>query len=231
MQAHKSFLEDIIDENFPMGPVAPKVFDALLERGWRLLGYAVIRHNFSVNRERLCRTIPLRIRLDTSLQFSKSQRQLLRRNADLEVHIAPIEITAEKEALFLRHAQRFRDRQPASVFSFLHTDARELPVPGVEFLVFDHGQLVACSFIHLGERNVSGTYCIFDPDFQHRRLGVFTMLLELQYAQQLGKQFYYHGYCYDVPSEFDYKLNFNNLERMDWKSGIWISQERVPTRR
>lgn len=231
MQSHRSFLEDVIDESIPLAPLAPPVFDDLLQRGWRLLGYAIIRHNFAVTQDRLCRTIPLRIRLDVPLRLSKSQRQLLRRNADLDVRVAPIRITRQKEQLFLRHAQRFKDRRPDSIYSFLHLDAHEWPVAGLEFSVFDQGQLIACSFIHLGAQAVSGTYCFFDPDFQHRRLGMFTMLLELQFAQQLGKQLYYHGYYYDVPSEFDYKLNFNNLEAMDWKSGTWQSQERVVTRR
>ncbi|MBK8923021.1 MAG: arginine-tRNA-protein transferase [Saprospirales bacterium] len=230
MQTHRSFLEDIIDESVELLPMAPVDFDALLSKGWRLLGYSLIRHNFAICRGRICRTIPLRIRLDDQPFFSKSQRQLLRRNAGLDVRCAPIVITPEKEALFNRHTRRFSDRQPLSVYSFLHPEANDTPVPGLEFSIYEQSKLIACSYVHLGANAVSATYCFFDPDIAQRSLGSFTMLLELELAQRLGKQYYYHGYCYDVPSQFDYKLNFNHLEAMDWKSGAWAPRPRMPVR-
>ncbi len=230
MQTHRSFLEDIIDESTELLPIGQDRFDQLLLGGWRLLGYSVIRHNFAVCRGRICRTIPLRVRLDDAFGFSKSQRLLLRRNADLHVRFGPAEITPEKEALFHRHTQRFRDQQPLSVYSFLHPEAASVPVPGFEFSVFEGTQLIACSFVHAGQDALSATYCFFEPEYGRRSLGSFTMLLELQLAMELGKQHYYHGYCYDVPSQFDYKLNFNNLEAMDWKTGVWSPHPRVPPR-
>ncbi|MBK9335858.1 MAG: hypothetical protein IPM98_04480 [Lewinellaceae bacterium] len=178
MQTHRSFLEDVIDEQIEMAPVAPTDFDNLLESGWRLLGYAIIRHNFAASASRICRTIPLRIQLDNPLALPKSQRQLLRRNADLDVRVGPIAITPEKEALFHRHAQRFQERRPTSMFTFLHANAYEMPTQGLEFTVFEQNRLVACSYIHLGERAVSGTYCFFDLDIKRRSLGLFTILLE-----------------------------------------------------
>jgi arginyl-tRNA--protein-N-Asp/Glu arginylyltransferase len=57
------------------------------------------------------------------------------------------------------------------------------------------------------------------------------MLLELLKAKELGKKYYYHGYVYDVPSQFDYKLNFTGLERMDWSTNLWHPMERLPVRR
>ncbi|HNM25566.1 MAG TPA: hypothetical protein PKL15_09060, partial [Saprospiraceae bacterium] len=91
---------------------------------------------------------------------------------------------------------------------------------------------LACSYVHLGDEAMSGTYCFFEPEASRQRsLGTFTMLLELLKAREMGKHFYYHGYCYDVPSQFDYKMNFHNLESMDWKTGIWHPRPRVPVRR
>lgn len=230
MQTHRSFLEDIIDESVELQTMEPVAFDRLLSHGWRLLGYSVIRHNFAGCRGRICQTIPLRIRLDNALHFSKSQRRLLRRHAHLEVGYSSIELTPEKENLFQRHTVRFRDRQPGSIYSFLNPEAHQVPTTGMEFSVYEAGKLIACSFFHLGQHSISGTYCFFDPDCQQYSLGTYTMLLELQLAKKMGKKYYYHGYCYDIPSQFDYKLNFNNLESMDWKSEKWSAHPRVPTR-
>lgn len=230
MKTHPAFLDNIIDDSVEMQPLHPKVFDDYLAEGWRLLGRSIVRHNFSMCRGKICRTLPLRIRL-ADFEFSKSQRQLLRRNADLQVGFGPIHMNPIRQALFERHAERFFERRPESIASFLSTQAHRLPVAGLEFTVYNESHLIAASYFHLGDQSVSGTYCIYDPDYGRQSLGTYTMLLELAKARELGKQFYYHGYCYDVPSAFDYKLNFNHLEAMDWQTGLWYPLARVPVRK
>ncbi len=229
MHTHRVFLEEIIDERLNMQPLSLGDFDALMARGWRLLGFSIVRHNYGINHEELCRTIPLRIRLDYPPLLSSSQRKLLRRNAHLEVRTDAIFITPEKQALFQKHTQRFRTAVPDSIFCFLHPDPT-IPVPGMEFSVYEEGRLIACSYMHMGKKSASATYCFFDPDFAHYRLGIFTMLVEMDTARALGKKFYYHGYCYDEPSQFDYKLNFHHLEYMNWKTGLWAPLPRIAKR-
>ncbi len=85
-----TFFDNVIDERHPLEVLAPEVFDDFLSKGWRLLGQSMVRHNFSVCRGEICHTIPLRIRLD-DFEPSKSQRQLLRRNAAL--------VTAKRSAI------------------------------------------------------------------------------------------------------------------------------------
>ena len=231
MQAQLSYLEDIIDESVEMQPLEPAAFDAFMAEGWRLLGRSIVRHNFSVCRGKMCRTMPVRINLE-GFQFSKSQRRLLRKANDLIVRYGPIELNADKLQLFSLHAMaRFDERRPESIASFLNHNSHQEPVAGMEFSVSDHyGNPLACSFIHIGAEVVSGTYCFYNPDLRHS-LGALTMLLEIAKALELKKKYYYHGYVYDVPSQFDYKLNFNNLESLDWKSGNWEPQERITVRR
>ncbi len=223
-------LEDVIDDRLEMQRLHPQLFDDYLATGWRLLGNSLVRHNFSVCRRQMCRAIPLRIRLDGFI-CSKSQRQLLRRNAGLDVRCGPIHLTDEKTTLFDRHCERFEDRRPMSIRSFLGPEAHREPVPGQEFCIYIDGMLAACSFIHLGQEGVSGTYCFFAPEYQAYGLGNYTMLLEILESQRLGKRYYYHGYCNDVPSGFDYKLNFNHLEALDWNTGLWNPQARQSVRR
>jgi arginyl-tRNA--protein-N-Asp/Glu arginylyltransferase len=229
MKNHPSFLDNIIDDSVEMQPLHPKVFDDYLAEGWRLLGRSVVRHNFSMCRGKICRTIPLRVRLQ-GLVFSKSQRQLMRRHDHLRVQYGPIQTTPARQALFERHSKRFYERRPESIASFLSNQAHRVPVPGMECTVYDGPDLVAASYFHLGDQAVSGTYCIYDPDLKNLSLGTYTMLLELAKARDMGKLYYYHGYCYDVPSAFDYKLNLNQLEAMDWQTGLWHPLARVPVR-
>lgn len=225
-----TFLDDVIDDRCPMQSLDGDTFDMFLQKGWRLLGQSLVRHNFSVCRSEICRTIPLRIRLD-QFQFSRSQQKLLRKNAHLSVKRGPIRLTKAKQLLFDLHVRRLQERQPASLLSFLNPNSAHLPVEGREFRVYQDKQLIACSFIHTGNEAISGTYCIFDPAYSALSLGTYTMLLELQYAINAGKRYYYHGYTYNVPSQFDYKLNFNALEAMQWDTGEWHPRERLTARR
>ncbi|HNM06329.1 MAG TPA: hypothetical protein PKK05_25645, partial [Leptospiraceae bacterium] len=56
-------------------------------------------------------------------------------------------------------------------------------------------------------------------DLSKRSLGIYTMLLEIEYSIQMKKDYYYPGYAYVETSFYDYKKNFNGLEYLDWNKG------------
>lgn len=225
-----TILENVIDERAEMIQLNPAALDRILSEGWRLLGRRFVRHNFSTWHRKLCRTIPLRVRL-AQFEPAKSQRQTLRRNSDLQVMSAPARFDAERERLFDLHRERFHEKQATTLGSFIHSDfPSRFPTEGRELAVHLDGTLIACSFFHLGEKAVSGTYCVFDPVYSRRSLGTLTMLLELLIAKEMGKEFYYHGYTHDTPSQFDYKLSVKGLEALNWDTGEWSPLDRVPVR-
>lgn len=225
-----TILENVIDERAEMVQLNPDGLDRILSEGWRLLGRRFVRHNFSTWRRQLCRTIPLRVRL-AEFEPSKSQRQTLRRNADLRVLSAPARFDGERERLFELHRERFHEKQATTLASFIHSEfPNTLPTEGRELEVRLNNELIACSFFHLGYKAVSGTYCVFDPSHSRRSLGTLTMLLELLIAKEMGMEFYYHGYTHDTPSQFDYKLNVKGLESLNWETGEWSPLDRVPAK-
>lgn len=226
-----TILENVIDERAEMVQLNPDALDRILAEGWRLLGRRFVRHNFSTWRRKLCRTIPLRVRLD-QFELSKSQRQILRRNADLRVISAAARFNSDRERLFDMHRERFHEKQATTLASFIHSEHPNIyPTEGRELAVHLETELIACSFFHLGQKAVSGTYCVFNPAHGRRSLGTLTMLLELLIAKEMGMEYYYHGYTHDIPSQFDYKLNVKGLEAMNWETGEWQPMERVPAKR
>ncbi len=206
----------------------PMVFDRFCEDGWCYWSDLLFRRNLWEWRGRRCRVVILRIRLD-AFRMSKSQRKCLRRNGDLRVLRRPLNILKQHEQLFEMHASRFVHNRPASIYGFFSAWSHLMPSLGMEFDVFYRNQLVASSFFHLGKESMAGNYCIYHPDESWRSLGTYTMLLEIEYARFLGKKYYYPGFVYDLPSEFDYKLNFHGLEYFDWW-GNWYPLERLPVR-
>lgn len=223
---------ELIHEKIPIPLLSPAVFDVYMEKGWRFLGDFMLRHNALLYKEVLTHTVPLRVRLDGFL-FSKSQSKTLRKHREhFQYRVVPIELTSEKNQLFLRHCDRFEfGHHYTDVRTFITRNSRFLPVQGWEIEVYDQAKLVACSYFHLGEHAFCATYCFFDPDYTQFSLGNFTMYLEIELAIRLGKQFYYTGYAHETPSQFDYKYNFNNLEAMNWETEQWSPHPRLLPRK
>ena len=210
---------EIINEEFYAATVEPATLDILLADAWRHFGTHFFRYNFGAYENEIRRVLPLRIRL-ADLKLSKSQRRVLRRNADLKTLISPFDITREIHDLFERHKQRFKSGVPNSIYDFIAPDASHSPTTVFEVIVRRDGKLVAASFFDVGKTSVSSIYGIFDPQERSRSLGIFTMLKEIEFAIEPGKEFYYHGYAYEGESYYDYKKRFIGLEQFDW-NGNW----------
>lgn len=205
-----------VNEEFYALKISPQQLDALLADGWRHFGAHFFRYNLGFYTGEIRPVIPLRIRL-SDFSFSKSQRRILRKNQDLQTVIRPIEITPEKVILFNRHKRRFKRDAPFSIYDFLDFDAADTPCKTLEICVFDDERLLAVSFFDVGETATSSVYAIFSPEDAARSLGIFTMLLEIDFAIARGKDFYYSGYAYEGNSFYDYKKRFRALEWFDWR--------------
>ena len=205
-----------INEEFYLSEASPPQMDAFWAKGWRHFGTYFFRYSLGVYEAEIRRVLPLRIRL-ADFSFSKSQRRVFKKNQDLRAVIRPIEITAEKEQLFERHKQRFTSNAPFSLYDFLSFDAARVPCKGLEVCVFRETELLAVSFFDVGERAVSSVYAMFAPEETARSLGIFTLLLEIEWARANKKDFLYQGYAYNGNSFYDYKKRFRALEKFDWK--------------
>lgn len=208
-----------INEEFYADTVTPAQLDTFLADGWRHFGTNFFRYSLGIYEFDIRLVIPLRIRL-SQFSLSKSQRRVLRDNTDVQVSIQPTEITDESVALFERHKTRFRSGVPDSIYDFLSDDPARVPCEGREISVRLDGRLIAASYFDVAETAVSAIYGMFDPDLASRSLGIFTMLKEIEFAKDAGKELYYQGYSYEGPSFYDYKKRFRGTESFDWK-GNW----------
>ena len=209
-----------INESFEADTVSPQQLDILLAGGWRHFGTNFFRYNLAPSQLELRFVIPLRIRL-SEFNYSKNHKRIFRKNNDLEVSLAPINIDQEKIDLFDRHKNRFKEFTPESIYNFFDEDAASTPCDSFEFCVRDHsGRLLAASFFDVGDESISTTYAMFEPSEAKRSLGIYTMLLEIEHGIETEKVHYYHGYAYKGESFYDYKKKFPALEAYDW-NGNW----------
>jgi len=213
-----------INEEFCAEAVSGTEMDELLAKGWRHFGTHFFRYNLGVYDFEIRPVIPLRIRF-AKFSLSKSQRRVLRRNADLKTVIRPIEITRETEAIFAKHKLRFRHGTPDSIYDFVSRAPAKIPCEAMEIRVYENENLLAASFLDIAETSTSGIYAIFDPKASSRSLGIFTMLKEIEFSIESGKLFYYQGYCYAGESFYDYKKRFRAIEQYDWNGNWKILEE------
>ncbi|MEW6737750.1 MAG: arginine-tRNA-protein transferase [Acidobacteriota bacterium] len=192
--------------------------DFLLAQGWRHFGVYFFRYQQAWHRGRYCTVMPLRIELSRFL-LSRSQKRVLAKNSNIKTLIRATTIDKEKEELFYRHRQRFKQNIPDSIYTFLSEKPATVPCPNQEICVYIDNKLVAASFLDVGEQSTSAVYAMFEPMESKRSLGIFTMLLAIQYSQAQGCHYYYPGYAYHEPSFYDYKKNFSGLEYLNWQQG------------
>jgi leucyl-tRNA---protein transferase len=215
----------IINEEFYAESVTPAQLDMLLASGWRHFGTQFFRYNIALYRDEIRRVMPLRIRL-ADFRLSKSQRRILRRNEDLNVVIRPAAVTPESEDLFHRHKQRFDHNLPSTIYSFLSREPARVPCECRELALLYDKTLIGVGYFDLGQISSSGVYTSFDPLESKRSLGIFTILKEIEFAIDSGREFYYPGYVYQGESFYDYKKQLSAGEIFDWM-GNWIDSRTV----
>jgi leucyl-tRNA---protein transferase len=215
----------MINEYFIANQVSASDMDGLWSEGWRHFGTYFFRYSMAENEGALCHVLPLRLRI-AEFSLSRSQQRVLNKNRDVEVVIRDAVIDAAKEALFLRHRERFTQNLPDSIYDFMSDAPATVPCRNKEICVYQKDRLLAASFLDIGQESTSGVYAAFEPSEAQRSLGIFTMLCAIEQSRALGCRYYYPGYAYRESSFYDYKKRFAGLEALDWGTG-WKSMPRI----
>lgn len=211
-----------INEAGTLEHAPPALMDHLWEQGWRHFGRDFFRYSVIPEDPGGFQFIqPLRLAI-AGFQSNKNQRRVRRRNHDAEIRVVPAKLDEEREKLFLHHRGRFTENIPESLSDFISSPEPERsPCECLSFEVRLEGELVAVSYLDVGENSVSSVYAVFDPEHSCRSLGTLTLLEEIRWAREHGKQWLYPGYATRGPSAYDYKKSFRPMEYFDWE-GNWL---------
>ncbi len=200
--------------------------DFYLSLGFRHFGIHFYRYDVGTFREKKVHVLPLRINLKY-FKKSKSQKKIWNKNQHFQTRIEKTNITEEINILFDKHKNRFKEYIPDTIYTFINEEnPSEIPCNMNQVVVLDNEKIIAVSFLDVGKNSTSSIYGMFDPDYEEYSLGIFTMLLEIEFSNLNNKSFYYPGYAYVEQSFYDYKKQFFGLESLNYYSGIWSSYER-----
>jgi arginine-tRNA-protein transferase len=214
-------LPPLIWDEFHAEHVSPDGMDALWAQSWRHFGTHFFRYSVMEQRGSIQTVAPLRVEL-SQFEPTKSQRRILRKNADVATEIGAAQVSNEVRSLFDRHRTRFTENVPEDVGVFLSADPAQIPCECLQVRCLLEGHCIATSFFDKGAQSISSVYAVFEPEHASRSLGIFTLLQEIFWAREQGMRFAYPGYATLGPSHYDYKKQFSGLQGFDWNSQAWV---------
>lgn len=159
--------------------------------------------------------------------FSKSKRKLLRKNSKLfQYEVRDFYCDEEINRLWKQfksnaHNWQYIPNLDEHIFKGESADN----FPSKLLLLRNEGQLVAFTVMFEGHKSLASLEAAYDLNYSKYSPGIYTMLLELKYAQSQKKDFYYPGFIYkDVPM-FQYKRRLGGLQFFQLKTRQWRSFE------
>jgi len=165
--------------------------------------------------------VPIRV-VSEDFTPDRTQRRILRANADLTVSEMPARATAEQFTLFQRYQKnRHADGDMAAMGYYDYRAMIEDTPISTGLLEFRDAQdrlLGACLTDWLAD-GLSAVYSFFDTDEDKRSLGTFAVLWLIGRARSLGLPYVYLGYWVPESRKMAYKARFKPSEILI--SGAW----------
>jgi leucyl-tRNA---protein transferase len=127
----------------------------------------------------------------------------------------------ELEALFARYRTETKFSQAEELGDILGGYA-----PFFDTLITtvrENGRLIAAGIVDLGATTIAGIKNIFDPAFASEGLGIYLLMLEMQYCRSEGIHWFYPGYIAPGYPNFDYKIYPAFTEVFVAAKQSWIS--------
>ena len=194
-------------------------YHVYLSKGYRRLGRIFYRNVCKGCEE--CR--PLRIET-VKFKPGKSQIRTARKNEDVRVVISDTSaLTAEKIMLYhnyinSKHPEN-REKDPGdsvNILMAIHHGYDRI----MEMEYYLNDRLIGVGIVDEGVDALSSNYFYYDTGYLDRRLGIFSILKEIELAQKLGKRYYYLGFYIEENPKMSYKKYFRPNQVLE--NGEWI---------
>jgi len=182
-------------------------YEKLMARGFRRSGRVIYRPRCRGCGE--CRQ--LRVPIDRFAP-SKSMRRIGRRNADLTVSLGAPTPTEQKFDIFTRYLDHQHDDMMPRTYESFTEFLYDSPMATVEICYCLGRRIVSVSIADRCPGGLSSVYCYFDPEYQNRCLGTFSVLWEIEHCRTTGQGYYYMGYYIANSPTMAYKTRFRPTE-------------------
>lgn len=197
--------------------------DDYLSKGWYRMWQFIFTTNLVKFKEFSYPVYWLRIAL-TKVNYGKNQKKIISKNNAFTVDIKPYKVSTEIEELYSLYKTSIDFEAPGSVAACLLNGADD-NIYDTQMVEMRHGnKLIAVGFFDLGETSIAGILNFYHPEYKSKSLGKYLMLLKIDHARKLGKEWYYPGYIAKGHPKFDYKVfpDISATEVFDRARNEWI---------
>lgn len=200
----------------PNANVDKRLYSQLTALGFRRSG----SHYYRPHCESCNACVPVRLRVD-EFRPDRSQRRVIKKNNDLTCRMVRATFTERYYDLYARYISERHadgDMYPPSreqFTSFLVEGATDSWF--VEML--DGDRLVGLAAADKLDEGLSAIYTVFDPAYEHRSLGTFAVLWQIEEARRLELPYLYLGYWIAECRKMNYKTRFRPIEAL--RDGYW----------
>jgi arginine-tRNA-protein transferase len=216
-----------LEYHFPDHSVSARQLDKLLATGYFRTGNYLMRTRVLYFNDEILNTLHIRVLLNEHVYPNSLKKILNKNNKRFTYNIQPFNITIEKENLYREHRKRFKGNAAINLSGYMYDNYNRNIFNTYEINVFEDGKLVGFSFFDVGITSMASIIGIFDQSYSKYSIGIYTMLLEIEYAKSMQLKYYYPGYVAYEPSQFNYKLRLSDtFEFYDWYTKRWISFEK-----
>ncbi|MFO8064280.1 MAG: arginyltransferase [Spirochaetia bacterium] len=207
-----------VTHTFQVDTLPGALYERMMGEGWRRSGTAFYQnHCPGCN---LC--IPIRVPTDR-FRPSKSQRRILRRNADVEVRMGPIDSVDEAFELYYRYnVERHGEHDTASESGF-RAFLCSSPIDTRMMRYYVKDRLIGIGWVDVVPDGLSSIYFVFEPEESSRSLGSFSAMKEIETAREMGKSWLYLGFYVPGSQKMNYKRRFRPFQLLEDRQ--WVEYE------
>lgn len=218
-------------DNITLHNYAPKLMDKLLSLGYFRSGKSMFHSPVTFIEGIPNSTIRTRLTLNNHI-LGKSSRKLLARNNRKFTHeLVPLELTKEIKDLYAIYKQEcFKGSLNGELSEWLEGSKDNQIFNTRICKIYDGDKLVGASFVDLGHESMASIMGIYHPDYKKCSLGIYSMLVEVEYAKEKGLAYYYPGYILSASARFEYKKKVGNLSYKSFNSMKWRPLEELDSK-
>ncbi len=203
-----------------------ELLDHFLSKGWYRMGPSIFTSHFILYDNQLYSTIWLRTILK-DYALSKSLRKIKKKNNKAFTHvIEPFQQSREIDDLYQVYKKVFKGPLPDTLADYM-THSLESGVYDTRLVkVYHEDKLVACSIFDVGTQSIGSIFGFYHLEYTNYSLGLYTMLIEIDFCQSHAMDYYYMGYFVPGNPRFDYKLRLGHQEYLELKSDSWLAMDK-----
>ncbi|MGL4686383.1 MAG: arginyltransferase [Commensalibacter sp.] len=158
--------------------------------------------------------VPIRIPVQTFLP-TRTQKRIFKRNKDVQVNEVGLNATNEQYLLF---KQYLNIRHPSGEMTEMDYEEYEAMITNTPITTFllefrlNSKKLIAVSLVDCIENGLSAVYTFYDPQYNNRSLGCFSILYLIEKAKFFNLPYLYLGYWIKASRQMAYKSQYKPAE-------------------